>query len=148
MWLRSGESVRADVTFRLHRPVAKLVVELNLQAATDRNLLSFNSARDGWTLQGTPGRHTVSLTIPTMPIAAGQYFWNVRLWDAESGETLLDTPLGFPMVIDDGGKATGLLALGHEWTSATQPVSAGLGAVHRVEAESETGDRRANLLPG
>jgi len=114
--VRSREPVRAELTFRLRREVPKLVIEANVRAAVNESVLSFNSGRDGWQLPGTVGVHRVTLDIPAIPLSGGQYFWNVRMWDADRGTTELDTPLKFPMVIDDEGRATGVLALEHEWT--------------------------------
>ena len=116
VWLRAREPVRAELHLRLHRPIPRLVVELNMRASAEENMLSFNSGRDDLTFDGRAGEHKVILTIPHIPVAGGQYFWNVRIWDADTGQTELDTPLKFPLVIDDGGRATGRLAVDHEWT--------------------------------
>ena len=116
VWLRAREPVRAELHLRLHRPIPRLVVELNMRASAEENMLSFNSGRDGLMFDGRAGEHKVILTIPHIPVASGQYFWSVRLWDADTGETELDTPLKFPLVIDDGGRATGRLAVDHAWT--------------------------------
>ena len=51
-----------------------------------------------------------------IPLAGGQYFWNVRVWDADSGTNELDTPFNYPMVINDEGKATGAMCLEHGWS--------------------------------
>ncbi len=115
VWLRPGEPVRAEATFQLHRPVARLVMELNMRASVSENLISVNSARDDRYFNATPGRHRLRLTLPNVPVAGGQYFWNVRAWDADCGTMLLDTPFRYPMVMNDGGRGTGALALDHEW---------------------------------
>jgi lipopolysaccharide transport system ATP-binding protein len=115
VWVRPSQPLRAEVSFRLTRPISKLVVELNLRASVNENLLSFNSGRDGLVFQGHVGEHRVTLDIPGLRLSGGQYFWNVRMWDAERGTTEADTPLQFPMVIDDEGRATGSLALEHQW---------------------------------
>lgn len=86
-------------------------------------------------LDGTVGDHRVTLALPRIPLAGGQYFWNARMWNAETGETLIDTPMKFPMVIDDEGHATGALALDHEWGPViVSPVSAG-----SVEPKAQAG---------
>ena len=125
----------------------RLVVELNLQTSLNDNLLSFNSARDGMTFDGQAGVNVLSLTIDALPLSAGQYFWNVRLWDSQTGETLLDSPLGFPIVIDDDGRATGLLALPHTWNFASPPIVATVVEVCASPASrADVGDRREDLL--
>jgi len=121
VWVHADEPVRAELTFRLHRPVARLVVELNMRAAELGNVLSFNSGRDDRTFDGTVGTHTMTLSVPRLPLCGGQYFWNARLWDAATGDTILDTPMRCPMVIDDRGRATGQLVLEHDW--AFRPAS-------------------------
>jgi ABC-type polysaccharide/polyol phosphate transport system ATPase subunit len=148
VWIRPREPVRAVLTFRLHRPVHSLVVELNLRASASENVLSFNSGRDGSMFDAAVGVHTVTLALPRIPLAGGHYFWNVRIWDAMTGEILLDTPLRFPMVIDDEGRATGLMTLDHEWSFA--PPASEPAALPEEEAGTRAtvaaGEDRENLL--
>jgi ABC-type polysaccharide/polyol phosphate transport system ATPase subunit len=115
VWIRPHEVVRAQVTFRLHRPIPRLTVELAARASASENLLCFNSGREARFFAGCTGVNVVTLTIPTIPLAGGRYFWNVRMWDADAGTCELDTPFRFPMVIEDDGGATGALSLAHEW---------------------------------
>ncbi len=125
--IRPHEPISAMLEFRLHRPICSLVVELNLRASAGENVLSFNSGRDGLTFDARAGKHQVILALPQIPLAGGQYFWNVRQWEAKTGEILLDTPLRFPMTIDDEGRATGVMTLDHKWSYtplAPQPVMA------------------------
>lgn len=119
--VRANEAVRAELTFRLRRPIPRLVVELNMRALADVNVISLNSGRDGVPLEGKPGVSTLTLMLRRIPVAGGQYFWNVRMWDVQTGETLLDTPLKFPMVIDDEGRGAGLVTVDREWTFDPAP---------------------------
>lgn len=121
VWQRASEPVHAELTLFLHRPIRRLVVELNMRTAAEENILSFNSGRDGLTFDGRVGEHKVRLALPQIPLASGQYFWNVRVWDGDTGETQIDTPLQFPLVIDDEGRATGRLTVDHEWTFLSLP---------------------------
>ncbi len=116
VWIGPREEVRAEMTLRLSRSIRSMVVELNMRSALDGSLLSFNSGRSGCDFAGEAGIQRLTLTIPEIPLSGGQFFWNARIWDAESGTTLLDTPFRYPMGIDDCGKATGLLSLEHHWT--------------------------------
>jgi len=114
--IRAGEAIRAVLTFHLPEPIRQLVVELNVRASAGENLLSFNSGRDGLTLGGAVGANTVALSLPRIPLAGGQYFWNVRIWNAETSATVVDTPLRFPIVVNDEGRATGKWVLEHDWS--------------------------------
>ena len=96
-----------------------------MRALVNENVLSFNSARDDLIFAGKIGVHRLTLDVAGIPLSGGQYFWNVRMWDAQRGTTELDTPLKFPMVIDDEGRATGILALDHEWTFHTESEDSG-----------------------
>jgi hypothetical protein len=116
VWVRPRQEIRAELTLRLVRPVRSLVVELNMRAATNEPLLSLNSGRAGRVFGGDAGAHRIGLRLPEIPLSGGQYFWNVRVWDAENGTILLDAPFRFPMVINDGGRGTGALCLDHEWS--------------------------------
>ena len=115
VWIRPRQALYAEVTFRLPRPIPRLTLELAARQSTDRNVLCFNSARDGRLLDGREGVNMATLAIPTVPLAGGRYFWNVRLWDSDRGTIELDTPFRFPMVIEDADRATGMLSLEHEW---------------------------------
>ena len=80
------------------------------------NLLSFNTAREGHTIDAAAGSHEIDLWVPSLPISGGQYFWNVRMWDADRGTTLIDTAFQYPLVINDDGRSTGVVNLDHAWT--------------------------------
>ena len=121
VWIRPWERIRARLTFRLNRAASRLIVELNLRASAHENVLCFNSGRDGLSIDGHVGVYNLTLTIPQLHLSGGQYFWNVRVWDSKSGETLLDSPHQCPLVIDDQGRATGVLALDHEWACDAPP---------------------------
>jgi len=136
LWVRAREPLRAELTFRLKRPVDRLVIELNLRSSPDDQLLSLNSGRAGRFLAARAGTHTVELSLAGLPLRGGQYFWNVRLWDADQGTAAADTPFCYPLVVDDEGLATGALALEHEWsfgkrTSAAHEYAAPVAAAPR-----------------
>ena len=123
------EEVRVELLLRVRRAVARSAIELNLRrAAGGENLATFNSGRDGADLSLNCGMQRVGLSIPVLPLSGGQYFWNVRIWDTDSATTELDTPFRFPMVVDDGGHATGALTLDHEWSVATRSPRADMGS--------------------
>ena len=114
-WAQAGTTLEAELTLRLRRPIRRLVVELNLRAHPRENLLSFNSARMGRYFETPAGCQRFRLSLPGLPLAGGQYFWIVRVWDHDTGVAEVDTPRSFPLVIDDQGRATGTLAVEHDW---------------------------------
>ena len=107
--------LEAELTLRLRRPIRRLVVELNLRTHPRENLLSFNSARLGRYFEVPAGCQRFRLSLPGLPLASGHYFWIVRVWDHDTGVAEVDAPRSFPLVIDDQGRATGTLAVEHEW---------------------------------
>ena len=115
VWIGPAEPLRATIVFECKREVPRLIVELNMRASVDENLLSFNSGRDGLQFRADAGSHTLVLELPAIPLAGGQFFWNVRMWDADTGETLLDSPFQRPLSIDDGGRATGIVTIDRQW---------------------------------
>lgn len=124
--------LRVDCSIKIER----LVAEVNLRSASGQALLSINSGRDGRYFACRPGEQIIELSIDSLPLAAGQYFWNVRLWDADSGRCELDTPYCYPMVIQDKGRACGLIKVSRRWTyDATESRAADACAV-LVEARS------------
>jgi lipopolysaccharide transport system ATP-binding protein len=120
VWTRSRRAIRAELQIRLSRSIPRLVVELNMRASLTDNLLSINSGRDGRTFDVPSGDHMVTLSLPSLPVCGGQYVWNVRVWDSDSGRAEVDTPFRYPLVIDDEGCKTGKLSLPHEWSLTTQ----------------------------
>lgn len=146
-WIHPRQGVRVELTFQLRQPVPQLVAEFNLRTSTSENLLSFNSGRDDVTFSAKPGVQTVTLSLPAIPLCGGQYFWNLRMWNAETGTTILDTPLCYPMLIDDGGRASGILAIDREWgfaTSTSQIATSELGSGR--PADTEHGEAHEDLL--
>lgn len=104
---RSGAALRIELRLVARRDLRRLVVELNLRSAAGELLLSLNSGRGGFECQAPAGESVIDMTLPGLPVSGGQYFWNVRAWDAERASTELDTPFAFPLVVDDGGRGTG-----------------------------------------
>ena len=142
VWTRPRESLRVELTMRVRRPIPRMVVELNMRASLSESLLSFNSGRDGTTFDGSVGDHVVTLALPSLPLSGGQYVWNVRIWDTESGVAEVDTPFRFPLVIDDQGCKTGRLSLEHEWLISDRSVSVAapcLGPLPRSSAGAPLG---------
>ena len=126
VWSRPDEPLCASLSFTLHRDVPRLIVELNMRASVAENLISLNSARDDRYFDGRAGAHEIRLDLPALHVAGGQYLWNVRMWDADSGAALIDTPFRYPLVVNDGGRGTGALSLVHDWSH--------VGPVREVDA--------------
>ncbi|MFQ5463943.1 MAG: polysaccharide ABC transporter ATP-binding protein [Phycisphaerae bacterium] len=116
VWIRASEPVRAEVRLTLSRPVPRLCVELAARVSAGENVLCFNSARSGEAFKCPAGDSSIALHVPALPLAGGRYFWNVRIWDLDSDETIANTPFRFPLVVDDDGNATGRLCVPHRWT--------------------------------
>lgn len=114
-WVRTDEPLCLELRFRLCRPVKGLVLEMNMRATSHENLLSFNSGRSNCLWRGEPGEHRARVRLAQLGVCGGQYFWNVRVWDADRGTAEVDTAFRFPLVVDDNGLATGVLAVPHRW---------------------------------
>ncbi|RJP31682.1 MAG: ABC transporter ATP-binding protein [Phycisphaerales bacterium] len=114
-WTRPDAQLCATLTLKVERRVAKAVIELNMRRAAHENLLSLNSGRDAVTFDLTTGTHTIQLELPALPVSGGPYLWNVRVWDADGGAAVLDTPFRYPLNIDDGGRTNGVLCIRHQW---------------------------------
>ena len=147
VWLRSRDAVTAEVTLRLPRPIPRMVVELNMRASASDNLLSLNSGRDGRFFEGHAGAQTIVLTLPHLPVCGGQYFWNLRVWDADRGTTELDTPFRYPMVVTDDGPQTGALSLEHAWGVLEERSlsAAPIDVAANMADAAVTGDMRESL---
>lgn len=114
--MQPRQSVTIEMEYELRGDFPRVLVELNLRGSNHDQPISFNSGRSGSEWRGRKGINNVSLRIAELPLAGGQYFWNVRIWNGETGETLVDSPYRFPLMIDDGGRATGTLCIDHEWS--------------------------------
>ncbi|MDO8631869.1 MAG: ABC transporter ATP-binding protein [Phycisphaerales bacterium] len=141
VWVGPRQPLRVELTLRVRQVIGSATVELNLRRATGgENLATFNSGRDSEFIALEPGSHRVCLALPALPLSGGQYFWNVRIWDNDSASTEVDTPFRFPMVIDDGGRATGALTLDHDWSVATTSGLSEPGAQATGRCHEETGE--------
>ncbi len=115
VWTPAGARIEVELTLRLRHPIRRLILELNLRASPRENLLSFNSGREERYFDVPAGLQRFRLSLPELPLASGQYLWIVRAWDHDTSVAELDAPRNFPLVVDDQGRATGTLALKHEW---------------------------------
>lgn len=114
--INANQEVRVEIELEARRRFNDVVMELNLRSAAQESVASFNSGRAGRTFDVSTGRQRITLEIAGLPLAGGQYFWNVRVWDAPRGVLEADTPFRFPIVVNDGGRATGALCLEHAWS--------------------------------
>lgn len=133
--------LRIELTFRMNGPVTNAVVELNARTAHGLQLLSLNTARSGFRLPSSSGCNTVRALLPALPLAGGEYFWNVRVWDADRGTSLVDTPFRFPMLLRNDAPAAGALCLDHTWSCANATVP----ATERSERDSSTLEEKSAM---
>jgi ABC-type polysaccharide/polyol phosphate transport system ATPase subunit len=148
--IRPDHFVRVELILRSPSSQA-VAVEVNLRRMdAGENALSFNSARSGRMLELHPGPNRVLLDVPGIPLRGGAYVWNVRAWAAAKGNILLDSPFAFPMVIDDGGRATGSLSLPCEWSACPAgPSDTFAGGERSCIARSKLeAEHHENLLVG
>lgn len=108
--------VSLRVAFDLDEPVERLSVETALRRENGQMVLCLNSGQQGVTYAADVGRSVVDIRLPSLPLAAGNYFALVRLWDAGRARLIGETPHKFALQVDDLGKGAGLLALPHEWS--------------------------------
>lgn len=130
-WIAPRSSVVMDVQLRLSRFIANCILEVNLRSPSGHAVLSLNSGRDGVRFCCDTGVQHLRLRINDLPLSGGQYFWNVRAWDADTGACELDTPFRYPMVINENGRASGMISVEREWL------------LNGDETAGETGLRRA-----
>lgn len=120
--VEANRPVRVEIELEARRSFDELAVELNLRSGTQEAVASFNSSRSGVIYRVPNGRHSIRVDLPSLPLSGGQYYWNVRVWDARRGVVEADTPFRFPMVVYDGGRGTGMLALDHTWAREALPL--------------------------
>lgn len=104
------------IAFNLDEPFERLSVETALRRQDGQMVLCLNSGQHGVTFEAGVGRSVVEIRLPSLPLAAGNYFALVRLWDADRARLIGETPYKFALQVDDLGKGAGLLALPHEWS--------------------------------
>lgn len=117
----AGEPIVVECVLDVRRPVDRAVIELNMRRWTHENLVSINSGRGGRTFVLSPGRHILRLRIESLSVGPGQYFWNLRVWDAVSLTTELDTAFRFPLVVRESHPSTGLVRVEHAWEHEAPP---------------------------
>ena len=115
-----AEPLDIKIRYWLPRPIPRLVIEANMRRDFAQNVISLNSLRDGVTFDAGAGEGCVLIRLPRLPLAGGQYFWNVRMWDADRGTIEVDTSFEYPLVVDDGGRACGMLSMERTWAADDQ----------------------------
>ena len=111
------EPVDIEIRYLLPRPIPRLVVEANLRRDFAEAMISLNSLRDGVTFDAAEGEGRALIHLPRLPLSGGQYFWNVRMWDADRGTIEVDTPFEYSLVINDRGRANGMLCVERTWSA-------------------------------
>ncbi|MCK4659558.1 MAG: ATP-binding cassette domain-containing protein [Phycisphaerae bacterium] len=109
------EPVDIEIRYELSRAIPRLVVEANMCRDFAQNMISLNSLRDGVTFDAARGEGRALIHLPRLSVAGGQYFWNVRMWDADRGTIEADTAFEHPLVVNDKGNASGMLCLERTW---------------------------------
>ena len=115
-----GHPLRITVSFRTLEQVPRLGIQVNIRRIGGELFTSIGSQQQEVTFDVEAGDHEVSLTLPSFPVAAGTYYTQIRLWDADQCRLLVETPYRYPLQIDDGGNGTGMLALPHSWSTVSR----------------------------
>ncbi|MCP4589272.1 MAG: ABC transporter ATP-binding protein [bacterium] len=110
-----------EVRYELAHPIRRMVLELNMLRDFSQPMLSLNSLRDEVEFSADAGDGRALVRLPRLPVSGGQYFWNVRIWDADHGTIEVDTPFDYPLIVDDGGRAAGLLCIDRTWSAGEPP---------------------------
>jgi ABC-type polysaccharide/polyol phosphate transport system ATPase subunit len=122
-----------QVTLRVHQPLPQLAVQVALRHIGGELFISMNSQLRDVLYDLPPGDHRITLRLPTLPVASGSYYAQVRLWDAQRCKLVRETPFRYPLQVEDGGHGTGMLALPHGWSAAV-----------RLDAPAEIAGRNAH----
>lgn len=139
-------SCTLEATLAVRSPIGRLVIEVNVKRALGEAVVSLNSGRAQRFYSAGVGTHRVAIHFPSLPLAGGQYFCNVRAWDADRGTTVLDTPFRYPLVVNDGGRATGMFCLEHDWSFRTEPLGKLTSETVAELAPSHTGETHEGLF--
>ena len=119
--IRNDQPLDIEIAFRLDRLVSRLSVETTIRSLGAGVWVNFNSAREGRTYRAAAGIASVCVHLPSLPLGAGSYLAKVRMWDADRCELVAETPAMYPLLIDDRGRTTGMLALPNEWSLDAEP---------------------------
>lgn len=131
-WTHPRDMLHIEVTIDVRRVMSRMVLELNMRSENQVHLISLNSGRDGQEFPCRVGVNTMTVELGGLPVCGGQYAWNVRIWDNESGTTEVDTPFQYWLGMDDEGGATGALAVEHAWSPPVKESLSGTG-IENVE---------------
>ncbi|MCH7526875.1 MAG: ABC transporter ATP-binding protein [Planctomycetes bacterium] len=138
--VRPDEPLQMEIYYSLARPVTRLVVAANMRRHLGEHFVNFNSGRDACTFDAPAGNGCVRILMTALPVAGGQYYWNVRLWDHAQGVCLVETPFRFPLVVEDDGRHTGMLCIEHSWSriesNPTEPQAPARGIVQSTRVPS------------
>jgi ABC-type polysaccharide/polyol phosphate transport system ATPase subunit len=117
----ANEAIKVEVAFELPCAVPRLSIDLDIRKELGVQVATFNSIQHGITFDAAKGANVLTLSLPELPLAGGQYFWQVFLQDTDTSQVLAISGHQYSFVIEDDGRPTGLLSLPHEWSHETAP---------------------------
>jgi len=109
------EALTLQLEIRVPGPVDQLAVECNLHRVGRGMVVSLNSDRDSVRITPFDSVVRIEVDLGHLPLCAGRYCWNVRVWRKNDGALLLDSPLICPIEIQDIGVNAGLVAVERQW---------------------------------
>ncbi len=118
--VRSHQPVDVEMDFQLSTPVRKLCAEVSFRALNGGLFVNFNSGREDRLYDAPAGRSRVRVRLPALPLAGGHYVAWGRLWDNTECSLVAESPARVPLLIDDEGRPTGVLALPNAWPGQTE----------------------------
>lgn len=153
----AGQRMDVEVCYELDRRVPRLAVEVDVRRDIDTCLVNFSSIRDEKTFDARAGAGKTVLSLPSLPLAGGQYFWRAILRDADTGGVIADTDFRYSSVVEDGGLPTGIMCLPHTWADGVRTHDGDAAPEHpsalrhrsRRDVDSESaGDARIDVRSG
>ncbi|MBI1826374.1 MAG: ATP-binding cassette domain-containing protein [Planctomycetes bacterium] len=129
-----NDSITLDLQLRFPTSVNELAIEINLHRVGRGLVMSLNSDRDDMRIQPCDSCMNLEIAVMRLPLCAGRYCWSVRVWRKPDGALLLDTPLMYPIAIEDVGTNAGAIAVNREWRLSTEakyaklPIAVGVGS--------------------
>ncbi|UCG16728.1 MAG: ATP-binding cassette domain-containing protein [Phycisphaerales bacterium] len=120
--VQADEPATIEITFCLKSAIRRLSVEVSTRRLSGELFVNFNSARQGRWYDAPAGVNRVRVHVPSLPYAGGNYVAFARLWDADRCRVVAESPARYPLVIDDRGQPTGVLALPGTWEPRCEPV--------------------------
>lgn len=118
--IRSGDSLRFDVTVEADEPIDEWVVGMGIETPLGHSVFGTNTTRLGLQPESFNGKKTVSFELPNAQLGTGQYFVHASFGTIQGG-SFHRIPQAATIEVQDGTNNVGQVSIGATVSDGAAP---------------------------